>query len=44
MTHPITYYKIIANDTLDDYICHTILDNKKSFSYHTMRKVLSLQK
>lgn len=44
MTHPITYYKIIANDTLDDYVWHTILDNKKSFSYHTMRKVLSLQK
>lgn len=42
MTHPVKYYKIIANNTLDDYVWHTILANKKSFSYATMKKVMSL--
>lgn len=43
MTHPVKYYKIIANNTLDDYIWHTILDNKKSFSNKTMEQVMMLQ-
>ena len=43
MTHPVKYYKIIANNTLDDYIWHDILDNKKSFSQKTMENVMAKQ-
>lgn len=43
MTHPVKYYKIIANNTLDDYIWHDILDNKKSFSQKTMERVMNKQ-
>lgn len=43
MTHPVKYYKIIANNTLDDYIWHDILDNKKNFSTKTMENVLARQ-
>lgn len=43
MTHPVKYYKIIAINTLDDYIWHDILANKKNFSNSTMEKVMTLQ-
>ena len=43
MTHPVKYYKIIANNTLDDYIWHDILDNKKTFSNKLMNIVMATQ-
>lgn len=43
MTHPVKYYKIIANNTLDDYIWHDILDNKKTFSNKLMNIVMASQ-
>lgn len=43
MTHPVKYYKIIANNTLDDYIWHNILDNKKTFSNKLMNIIMSMQ-
>lgn len=43
MTHHITYHKIIANNTLDDYMWHTIIENKQTFSESVRQSILKNQ-
>lgn len=43
MTHPITYYRLIANNTLDEVMWYDIIEQKKSFTDLTLDLILSLQ-
>lgn len=42
MAHPVKYYKIIARNTIDDYIWHNVLENKKDFITSSMENMLAI--